>query len=179
MSLCLQMVLSALPPYANIVTILLHTVLSILSLLFIVERSCWLGLHEGKMQQIRFNYSLKNIGLPTHDDYRRNIIDKTENLIQRMRWKAHFFLNDNSRSHKTPTFGLKSKQTPPPIPELKSFEEDVIRMIENIQFRNVNDQFINTLERNKQKIKASPNVNIFADKTRNIYETDADTITNC
>ena len=39
----------------------------------------------------------------------------------------------------------------------------------------MNDQFINTLERDKQKIKASPNVNIFADKTRNIYETDADT----
>ena len=39
--------------------------------------------------------------------------------------------------------------------------------------RNVNDQFINTLERDKQKIKASPNVYIF--KTRNIYETDADT----
>ena len=156
------MVLSALLPYPNIVTILVHTVFSILSLLFIVECSCWLGLREGKMQQIRFNYSLKNIGLATHEGYQRNIIDKTENLIQRMRWKAHFFLNDNSGSHKTPTFGMKSKQTPPPIPELKSFEEDVIRMIENIQFRNVNDQCISTLKRHKQKIKASPNRFIFS-----------------
>ena len=48
-------------------------------------------------------------------------------------------------------------------------------MIENIQFRNVNDQFINILERDKQKIKASPNIYIFADKARNIYETDAGT----
>ena len=59
------------------------------------------------------------------------------------------------------------------FPDHISIDYDVIRMIENIQFRNVNDQFINTLERDKQKIKASPNVYIF--KTRNIYETDADT----
>ena len=165
------MVLSALVPYAFLLQILIG-----IMLLFIVKRSCWLGIHKVKMQQIRFNYSLKNIGLPTHDDYRRNIINKTENVIQRMRWKAHFYLNgNNDKTDKTPTIGLKSKQSPPPVPNLRCFEEDVIQMIENIKFRNANDQFLNTLESDKRRIKTSPNVFIFADKTRNLYEMNANT----
>ena len=74
-----------------------------------------------------------------------------------------------------PTFGLKSKQSPPPVPEVRCFEEDVIQMIENIKFRNANDQFLNTLENDKQRIKTSPNVFIFADKTRNLYEMNTNT----
>lgn len=164
------MILSAL------VSMLIFT-FSIITLLFIVERSFWLRNNNVNMQQIRFNYSLKNIGLPTHDDYRRNIIDKTENVIHRMRWRALFFLhssNDDGARRK-PTFGLKSKQTPPPILEMKSFEDDVIEMIENISFRNGSNEFIQTLENDKKKIKTSPNVFISADKTTNIYEMDATT----
>ena len=69
------MVLSALKPIANCVT-LLHALYGIISLLTIVERSLWLGTNTVKMQQIRFNYSLKNIGLPTHDQNRRIIMEK-------------------------------------------------------------------------------------------------------
>ena len=42
-----------------------------------------------------------------------------------------------------------------------------------MKFRNVNDEFIKTLEKDKRKINSSKNVFIFADKTRNIYETEA------
>ena len=68
---------------------------------------------------------------------------------------------------------MKSKQSPPPVPELKRFEEDVVKMIENIRFRNVNKEFIESLENDKRKIKASRNVFISADKSTNIYEMDA------
>ena len=70
---------------------------------------------------------------------------------------------------------MKSKQSPPPVPGLRCCEEDVILMIENIKFRNANDQFLNTLESDKRRIKTSPNVFIFANKTRNLYEMNANT----
>lgn len=167
------MVLSALKPFANCVT-LLHILLGIISLLTIVERSYWLGTHTVKMQQIRFNYSLKNIGLPTHDEYRRNIIDKTESVIHRMRWKAHFFLHGDSKdAQKTNTYGLKSTRSPPHVPELKGFEDDVIKMISNTQFRDGSDEFTKSLDADKRKITSSNNLFVPADKTRNMYEMDA------
>lgn len=168
------MVLSALKPNANCVT-LLHTLFGIISLLLLVERSPWLGINLVNMQQIRFNYSLKNIGLPTHDEYRRNIINKTESVIQRMRWKAHFFTHGNNETQKTQTYGLKSKRSAPPVNELKPFEEDVVRMIENIKFQYVKGEFIQSLENDKRRIKSSSNVFIPADKTRNMYEMNAQT----
>ena len=56
------------------------------------------------------------------------------------------------------------------MPELKHFEDDVVRMIENIEFRNINEPFMKTLEKDKRRIQSSTNVFISADKTRNLYE---------
>ena len=96
------------------------------------------------MKQVRFNYSLKNIGLPSQDCYRRMLIDKIENVVSRMRWKAHFFLHEPNATEQY-KFGLKSKNLPPVIDEMKSFEDDVIELIENIKFRKVTDTFLNNL----------------------------------
>jgi hypothetical protein len=58
------------------------------------------------MQKLLFDYSLKNIGLPSQDAYRKILIDKVENVVRRMRWKAHFFLNGPSKNDEC-KFGLK------------------------------------------------------------------------
>jgi hypothetical protein len=55
---------------------------------------------------------------------------------------------------------------------MKHFEQDLVRMIENIEFRKVNDKFLTTLDNDLQKIKSSPNVYMF--KSRNIYESPPD-----
>ena len=161
------MVLSALIPsiYFSFLTV---------SLLISVERSSWVVHNIVNMQQIRFNYSLKNIGLPSHDEYTRNIIDKSESVINRMRWKAHFFLNSSTdQQSRQPTYGLKSKLNPPHIPELKRFEEDIAEMIENIRFERSTNELIKTLEADKKRISSSKNVFVPADKTRNLYEMSA------
>ena len=54
---------------------------------------------------------------------------------------------------------------------MKSFENDVINLIENIKFRNTENQFQISLANDLKKINSSPNIFVFADKTRNIYET--------
>ena len=43
-------------------------------------------------------------------------------------------------------------------------------MMENIKFRNVDNQFLSTLANDAKKINSLPNEMAFADKTRNIYE---------
>ena len=43
------------------------------------------------MGRVNFNYSLKNIPLPNKDTCRKNLIQKVESFIKRIRWKAFFF----------------------------------------------------------------------------------------
>ena len=120
-------------------------------------------------KKINFNYSLKSIPLHNLDHYRRSIIEKVESVIKRMRWKAHFFLNGEGKSTAS-TFGLKSKNNPPKVRELNEFEEDMVRMIENLEFRNVYDELLKNLKTDVKQIQVSPNVFVFADKTTNLYE---------
>ena len=122
------------------------------------------------MHRVQFNYSLKNIGLPTHRQYVRRLIEKVENVVQRMRWKAHFFLNNESNPISNNSFGLSSKNSAPIVNEMKAFEEDVSRMISSIEFRNIKDPFLNTINEDLKKVNSSKNVFVFADKTRNLYE---------
>ncbi len=120
-------------------------------------------------------FSLKNIPIPSQDAYLRNLIEKVENVLKRMRWKAHFFLKGDKISDQNNPFGLPSNKTPPTILEMKSFENDVINLTENIKFRNAENQFQISLANDSKKINSSPNIFVFADKTRNIYETSLDT----
>ena len=76
------MVLSALHSQTNTATFLVLT-FGLYMPLFKVEHSSWVEISMTNIQQIRFNYSLKNIALPTQDNYLRDLIDKTQNFIQR------------------------------------------------------------------------------------------------
>ena len=130
------------------------------------------------MQQIKFNYSLKKIGVPTQNHYLRSLIGKTDSFIQRMRWKAHFFLKANKENNNPKpvnTYRLKTKNRAPHVPELEQFEDNVARLLENVNFRDIKDDFIQALEKDKKRIEASKNVFVFADKTRNLYEMEAST----
>ena len=84
------------------------------------------------MRQFRFEYSLKNIPIPSRDNYLRNFIEKVESVLKRMRWKAHFFLKGEKTHENTNHFGLSSNKTPLTILELKP----VLKLLENIKFRN-------------------------------------------
>ena len=127
------------------------------------------------MRQFRFDYSLKNIPIPSQDAYLRSLIQKVESVLKRMRWKAHFYLKGEKKPTKNNSFGLPSSKSPPTVSEIKSFELDVLKLVENIQFRHIKDQFQQTLANDLKKVKTSPNVFVFADKTRNINETSLNT----
>ena len=46
-----------------------------------------------ELRNFDFPFSLKNIPIPKPDNYKKLLIAKTEDFIQRVRWKVFFFLN--------------------------------------------------------------------------------------
>ena len=122
------------------------------------------------MEKFNIGYSTKNIPLPSQNDFLQRLIEKTEQFLRRMRWKAYFFLNpDTSNSYKN-THGFKSTKNPPPIDELKEFEDDMLKLVQSTKFKHVNNSFLNSLKEDTERIKKDPKLLIAADKTTNFYK---------
>ena len=69
---------------------------------------------------------------------------------------------------------FKSRKCPPPCSDLIPFEKDLSGMVASLKLRHVKDSFQSELSEGIRKIKSSPNVFVFADKTNNIYEMSKD-----
>ena len=123
------------------------------------------------MEKIQFDYSMKNIPIPSRAAYTTNLLEKVESVIKRMRWKAYFFLNPTN-NHQPNKFNIKSRRCPPPIEELKPFEDDMFKMIEGLKFKVVKNHFQDKLKQDIKMINSSNKAFVFADKTRNIYKLD-------
>ncbi|XP_048587788.1 uncharacterized protein LOC125570293 [Nematostella vectensis] len=122
------------------------------------------------MEKFSINYSSKNIPLPSRNDYLQRLIEKTEHFLRRMRWKAHFFLNPDPTSSSKETYGFKSTKNPPPIDELKDFEDDMLKMIQSVKFKETSSPFLNKLKEDSDRIKNKPKLLVAADKTTNFYK---------
>ena len=88
-----------------------------------------------------------------------------------MRWKVLEFqgkLDDNNRK----TYGFKSLKCPPAVTEMKNFENELLLMIKNIEFRNVKNYFQEKLKEDINEIKINDKVFVAADKSRHIYKMD-------
>ena len=115
------------------------------------------------MEQTRFNYSMKNIPIPSRNTYIKKLIEKTESFIKRIRWKAFFFeqnkdknkTNRDSDNEDSNNFRFKSRKCPPQNEELNNFEADVYDMIKNIEFRQVRDDFQDQLQQVNQQFYKS------------------------
>ena len=90
------------------------------------------------METTQFRHSAKNIPIPLQHDYSKISIEKIEQPCKRMRWKAYFYLNPEVSNNNRETYEFNSKNTPPHIPELESFENRLLDMIHNVKFKNVN-----------------------------------------
>ena len=133
------------------------------------------------MNCIDFGYSLKNVPLPSKDSYKYKLIENTEQLLKRMRWKAFFYDRDNTSKYNNKNntyidqttdngFKLKTRNCPLQMQDMKDFENDLLKLIENIQFRTVSGKFLNKLNEDNNKIRSSDKLFVSADKTQNYYE---------
>ena len=56
------------------------------------------------MERVNFQYSMRNIPIPTNKEYTKRLIEKTEDVLRRMRWKALFFLHPETKSNDKETY---------------------------------------------------------------------------
>ena len=118
------------------------------------------------MEKLSFGYSLKNIPIPSERSYKLQLMEKTEMVIKRMRWKAIFSETDeNDRNAKT--YGLKTSKCPPQVKELSNFENDLLDLVKNVEFDDnfSRSQFQKDLQKHIGKITTLT----AADKTSNMY----------
>ena len=118
-------------------------------------------------------YSKKNIPIPSQEEYKVYLISKVEKFIKRMRWKALQFLGKLDSSEKQ-TFGFRSRNCPPAVEELANFEDDLMLMTKNVEFRNINNTFQEKLRNDVKELRESDKVFVSADKSLNIYKIEKD-----
>ena len=115
------------------------------------------------------------------DSYKYKLIGKTEHLLKRKRSQTFFYDRDNTNKYNNKTntyvdettyngFKLKTRKCPPQIQDVKDFENDLLKLIENIQFRAVSENFFKKLNEDRNKIRSSDNLVVPPDKTQNYYE---------
>ena len=88
---------------------------------------------------------------------------------------SSIFLNPDTTSSSKETYGFKSTKNPPPIEELKDFENDMLKMIQCEKFKQVNNPFLNKLKEDPDRIKNEPKLLIATDKTTNFYKLEPST----
>lgn len=122
-------------------------------------------------ERTELGYSLKNVPMPSEKCYRKKLIGKVESVIKRMRWKAFFFLEGKADvKEETKHFGFRSPKTPPQVPELKAFEEDLLSLVAGVKFRRVADPFQTKLRDDIKNLTSTDDVIVRADKTKNLYK---------
>ena len=119
--------------------------------------------------RVSFNYSTKNIPVASKKEYIRQLIDKTEQFLCRMRWKAYHFLNPNQQSGKE-NFGFKTRNNPPVIEELKEFEDGMTKIIQKVKFKNIKCQFQKDLNEDIKSIKSDNRLFVKVDKSTIFYK---------
>ena len=106
------------------------------------------------MEKVNFNYSTKNIPVPSRNLYRQMVIAKSQKFIHNARWKAHFFLNPQDNPSTKNNFGFKSTNPAPIITQLKFFEEQLVKLVKNIKFGRKPNNFQNELKKDEKIIKS-------------------------
>ena len=126
------------------------------------------------MEKINLGYSLKNIPVPGKESYMKNMLNMIESFLRRVRWKAYWFNQRDVNPTAKETYGFNSENVPPTDDQLSGFENDIYEMANGIQFRRVQNPFLQKLATDARKINASKEVYVPADKTTNLYKVPPD-----
>ena len=70
------------------------------------------------------------------------------------------------------TYGFNSCKCPPIVDELSDFENELMLLVKNIEFINVNKNFLKNSNDDIKRINTTEKVLVKADKSRNIYQLD-------
>ena len=122
------------------------------------------------MDTIEFEFgSSKNIPLASRKEYMEMLIQALEKFNRNLSCHVLFKLNPNLVSKGIETFGFNSNRAPPRMKELKDFENDLVKLSQNLKFRKRSNPFLTTLKREINKISDQQKLIVSADKTTDKY----------
>ena len=124
------------------------------------------------MDELNIPYSQKNIPLHSKTSIRKQLVKRTEDFVSRMRWHLYHIRNLNPNNNDKKTFGFRTTTTAPFMDELKDFENDLFKMINNVKFKPTNSNLQDQMKNDVQQIKQSDKVFVNGDKSRRIYKMD-------
>ena len=129
------------------------------------------------MEQVQFDYSLKNIAIPTQKDYLIELVSSVNTFIANLKWRCFHFLNPSNSNHKE-TYGFKTTTPPPSIAELKQFEGKMHDIVQNVKFKHPkHNDLQKKMNDDIKNIKNDGKVYVAADKTSNFYKMDPERYT--
>ena len=120
------------------------------------------------MDKFSFQYSTKNIPVSSNSEYLKRLIQKVEDVTKRLRWRAFFFLNPQSKPDQKETYGIRSPKSPSFISQLKPFEDDLCKLIEDVRFRKVSSPLQNKLNEDLKRIRNESSILVPADKNKQL-----------
>ena len=116
-----------------------------------------------------FDYSTKNIPIPTRKEYLIQLLHSVEKFIRNLKWRAHFFLNPSKRERKE-CFGFRSIKAAPIVKDLDHLVKRLYFLVLNIEFRNYDNHFLNRLRSDLNEVNDLQELIVSADKTSNHYK---------
>ena len=123
-----------------------------------------------KMEQVKFETSMKNIPLGGKKEYAMQLTHSIRKVVYAMSWAAFIFLN-NIQCEEKETYGFRSKKKMPIVEELEDFKNACVDLVGGIKWRrNASNPLQRKLKEDIKKINNNPNVIVAADKSHNHYE---------
>ena len=110
------------------------------------------------MEQVNFNYSMKNIPVSSKKDYLIELIHSVEKFVNNLDKRVYAFLNPIEKQHEKETFGFPSTKAPPNCEELDVLKDKLYDLIIGIKFRNHTNHFQSNLKNDIQRIAADNGV---------------------
>ena len=120
-------------------------------------------------EKINYDYSMKNIPIPTNEEHQIELIHSVEKVIGNLRKHGENSLRPKKQSKQKETYEFKSTRKPPNVPELKQLEEKLYNLVKNVKYNNNTNEFQKTLKKDKWKIKNEKKILLKGDKSSNYY----------
>ena len=111
---------------------------------------------------------MKNISLPSQNEYIFELIFSVETFVKNIRWRAHFFSNPDDKTQKE-NFGFKTLKSAPKVKELQKLEDRLYDIVRNVKFKKYSNAFLRRLKDDRERIRSEDKLIIPADKSSNYY----------
>ena len=129
------------------------------------------------LRNFEIPYSLKNIPNISLFKYLKLLTYRTEDLIERMRWevvhskkKKDKDMDENEEEEEKNTYGFRTPFNAPKCPELKPFEDDLIKLLGEIETKYVGNPLQDQMREDLRTINSlESEVIIQSDKTSNFF----------